>query len=157
MHRPDIAPRAGAYHLSLITYHLSLITYHLSLITYHLSLITYHLSLITQQMFADALPRWHIAACRDTCSAFLHACCADAVLCLRDAHRIFSVEQLTPCHTSSLVVTNPGTISTCNVHGQELLFTLCITVPTATSMYAELPLAGLCCIIHAVMAELCTI
>ena len=30
------------------------------------------------------------------------------------AHRISSVEQLTPCHTSSLVVTKPGTISTWN-------------------------------------------
>ena len=88
MHRPDIAPRAGAYHLSLIT----------------------------QQMFAEPF-RDGTSLPAETCSAFLHACCADAVLCLRDAHRIFSVEQLTPCHTSSLVVTNPGTISTCHVHG----------------------------------------
>lgn len=65
-----------------------------------------------------------------------------AVLCPRDTHRIFSVEQLTPCHTSSLVVTNPGTISTCHVHVQVFYSTLCIIPPTI-SIHTD----GACCVV----------
>ena len=91
--------------------------------------------LTLKQVLAIALPQRQIASCRDTQRPPMLAVPV-AMLCVRDAHRIFSVEQLTPCHTSSLVVTNPGTISTCHVHGQVLYPTLCIIPPTI-SMYTD--------------------